>query len=237
MARRPSIAKRLAELTDAVKNRQQLVSGLDADLAMELAYDTFKLNPERRSDQRTLLWTLAEETAEEAAFTQFGLDRNDASHHRLLTKLLALVVFPQKKGGRKKSWTDERYCRLLSDVNQTCDQYQCNDSEACRLLIEKSLFDGRYKGMKLGTLRRCLQNAKNPKHNPMLDTMANNRRPHRRRIRRKAGRGQRIGRGPKLKPPTKAEVKELELQAERARHKRIERCIALIESSWRRPIH
>ncbi len=219
MARGTSFPKRLAQRIEALRVGSRQIQKLDAAMALERACGEFGLNPDKSSDRRKLL------------------------------KELAFVCFPLPgQAGRPRTWTPERLCQLLSDVDQTRSQYRCSEKKACELMAKESLFDGRYKGQKPETLRRRLQDATDPKRNAMLDTMVTNRggppaHPARQRprVRRRAAwpppglaTTRAVRRRRHIRGRTWREMRAYLRRQERAEQKVVKKCIALISSSWRR---
>ena len=219
MARGTSFPKRLAQQIEAFREGSRGLQELDAAMALERACGQFGLNPDKPSDRRKLL------------------------------KELAFVCFPPPgQAGRRREWTGERLCQLLSDVKQTRSQYRCSDKKACELIVEESLFESRYKGQRPGTLRRRLQDATDPKRNAVLDTMVTNRggppaHPARQgpRVRRRAAwpppglaTTRAVRRRRHIRGRTWREMRASLRRQERAEQKIVKKCIALISSSWRR---
>jgi hypothetical protein len=100
------------------------------------------------------------------AFKAFGLDHRSLSDWYSLVSHLAHVLFPTARPrGASRKWTDERLCKLLADVAA----YKRKKPEASDLAICKWLTKKWSK--KPETLRRILQNARNPKHNTELARM------------------------------------------------------------------
>ncbi len=219
MARGTSFPKRLAQQVEAFRGGSRLLQQFDAAMALERACGQFGLNPDKPSDRRKLL------------------------------KELAFVCFPPPgQAGRRREWTGERLCQLLSDVKQTRSQYRCSDKKACELIVEESLFESRYKGQRPGTLRRRLQDATDPKRNAVLDTMVTNRggppaHPARQRprVRRRAAwpppglaTTRAVRRRRHIRGRTWREMRAYLRRQKRAEQKVVKKCIALISSSWRR---
>jgi hypothetical protein len=102
-----------------------------------------------------------------AAFETFGLDPSEPNNWRLLLALLAECFFVPKnqRGGEK--WTSEQLCQLLADIGavKKANPDIKGDSKICDRVKEQ--FD-RYAGIRAGTIRRKLQDARNPKHNRWL---------------------------------------------------------------------
>ena len=97
------------------------------------------------------------------AFKAFGLDHRNLSDWRALVFHLAHVLFPTPRPpGAPREWTDERLCRLLADV-ATCKRRnpKASDAAICRWLSKKW-------STKPETLRRVLQDARNPARNGKL---------------------------------------------------------------------
>jgi hypothetical protein len=202
MARGTSFPKRLAQQIEAFRRGSRRLQKLDAAMALERACREFGLNPDKSSDRRKLL------------------------------KELAFVCFPLPgQAGRPRTWTPERLCQLLSDVDQTRSQYQCSEKKACELMAKGALFDSQYKGQKPETLRRRLQDATDRERNAVLDTMVDNRIPRERavHVRRKARPLSDKQWHAYLRGQERAQQRE-----ERTRQRIAKKCIALISSSWRR---
>jgi hypothetical protein len=97
------------------------------------------------------------------AFKAFGLDHRSLSDWYSLVSHLAHVLFPTPRPrGASRKWTDERLCKLLADVAAyKRKKPEASDLAICRWLRKKW-------SEKPETLRRILQNARNPKHNTEL---------------------------------------------------------------------
>jgi hypothetical protein len=94
------------------------------------------------------------------AFKAFDLDPCDLSVWRQLLGHLAYVLFPEPGAPRK--WTDERRCLLLADVAPyKRKKPEPSDDAICNLLSKKWSTDP-------ATLRRVLQDARNPERNDLL---------------------------------------------------------------------
>jgi hypothetical protein len=97
------------------------------------------------------------------AFKAFGLDHRSLSDWRALVSHLASVLFPAPgPPGAPRKLTNERLCQLLADVATYKRQKpEASDVAICTWLARKW-------SKKPQTLRRILQNARNPKHNTEL---------------------------------------------------------------------
>jgi len=94
------------------------------------------------------------------AFKAFDLDPCYLSEWRQLLGHLAYVLFPEPGAPRK--WTDERLCKLLADVAPyKRKKPEPSDGAICNLLSKKWSKDP-------ATLRRVLQDARNPERNDLL---------------------------------------------------------------------
>jgi hypothetical protein len=97
------------------------------------------------------------------AFKAFGLDHRSLSDWRALVFHLAHALFPTPRPlGAPREWTDERLCQLLADVaTYKRKKPEASDVAICNWLSKKW-------SKTPETLRRILQNARNPKHNTEL---------------------------------------------------------------------
>ncbi len=106
------------------------------------------------------------------AFDTFGLNPKNPFHWRNLLIYFVDAHFGDRgEPGRPRDWTDERLCQLLVDfatLNRVHPDKR--DTEICRLLKSDKLkdFGGRYSEMEVGTIRRMLQDARNPERNGIL---------------------------------------------------------------------
>jgi hypothetical protein len=101
------------------------------------------------------------------AFKAFGLDHRSLSDWRALVSHLASVLFPTPgPPGAPRKWTDERLCKLLADVAAYKRKNpEASDTAICNWLSKKW-------SKEPSTLRRLLQDARNPAHNRMLEETA-----------------------------------------------------------------
>src|SRR5262249_11426037 len=97
------------------------------------------------------------------AFKAFGLDHRRIDDWRALVSHLARVLFPTPRPpGAPRKWTEERMCRLLADVAAYKRRNpEASDVAICNWLAKKSSTEP-------GTLRRVLQEARNPVRNRLL---------------------------------------------------------------------
>lgn len=104
------------------------------------------------------------------AFKAFALDPNDPADWRVLLWRLARVHFaPKAKGGRPKSWTDKRYCRLLRDVaDKQRGNSRLSKEDAYRLLANSA----EYRGISARGIKAAYQKACNPEINDALAEIA-----------------------------------------------------------------
>ena len=116
--------------------------------------------------------TISESTRQ--AFEQSGLDPTNPNAWRLLIYIFAEAHFGTRSyAGAPSKWTDQRWCQLLSDIQQIKSKLHLSDDEgACRRLIRK--WPKRYPGTTKSstpdhkTLRRNLSYARDPKRNNLL---------------------------------------------------------------------
>jgi hypothetical protein len=101
------------------------------------------------------------------AFKAFGLDHRSLSDWRALVSHLARVVFPKRRRpGAPRKWTDEQLCLLLADVAAyKRKRPEAPDTDICSWLKKK------WPKNTPATLRRVLQEARNPKRNNKLAQM------------------------------------------------------------------
>jgi hypothetical protein len=101
------------------------------------------------------------------AFKAFGLDHRSLSDWRALVSHLASVLFPTPRPqGPPRKWTDERLCKLLADVAAYKRKNpEASDTAICSWLSKKW-------SKEPATLRRVLQDARNPARNDLLARMA-----------------------------------------------------------------
>src|SRR6516164_5032190 len=103
------------------------------------------------------------------AFEAFRLDPKNDGHWRLLLALFAEAFFvPSRPRGGIKYWDRGRLCQLLADFAALKKENPNvrTDGEICELVKEK--FGTRYTGQTATTLRRVLQDARNPAKNLSL---------------------------------------------------------------------
>lgn len=101
-----------------------------------------------------------------AAFDAFGLDPARPDHWRRLCALFAEAHFVSHRGpGQHKKWGGEELCQLWADFAAVKQKHQDEDEEELRKRLRK---DARYRRLTTGTIRRRLQDARNPKYNDIL---------------------------------------------------------------------
>jgi hypothetical protein len=101
------------------------------------------------------------------AFKAFELDPRYLSHWRKLLGHLSYVLFPGRRPGAPRRWTDERLCRLLANVAAYKRKNpEASDTAICKWLKKKWPDDTP------GRLRRVLQDARKPARNDLLARMA-----------------------------------------------------------------
>jgi hypothetical protein len=97
------------------------------------------------------------------AFTAFDLDPRFPVNWQVLTGLLAHVLFSKPRPGGLRTWTDEQLCTLLASfASVKRKRPNASDSAICNWL------EKRYASTSAATLRRRLQDARNPAHNRAL---------------------------------------------------------------------
>jgi hypothetical protein len=105
----------------------------------------------------------------QAVFEEFGLDPKNLDHWRLLLALLAEAYFePRRPRGGVKKWDGHKLCQLLSDVAEVkrTNPDVRTDGKRCELV--KKRFGNRYTRQSVKTLRRKLQDARDPTRNSVL---------------------------------------------------------------------
>jgi hypothetical protein len=90
------------------------------------------------------------------AFAFFELDPQNPFHWHQLVSHLAEILFGQRRG-RKKEWTDERLCELLSDAHQVSERMQ-NPTQR-NIWQHLTRHNRRYKGVPYDTWRKQLKTA------------------------------------------------------------------------------
>src|SRR5262245_47618952 len=102
--------------------------------------------------------------------TPFGLDPTKPSHRDLLLALLASVHFDGSRGrGQPRKWDEDKLCQLLADIATIKQNHpDKKESELCGKLKEVAPFKDCYRQYSAGTIRKKLQDARNPKHNDAL---------------------------------------------------------------------
>ena len=173
MSRKDSASKRLARIIKDAKQAKRLKAEAgdpdfdrlidfdDPDNRAKIAHHALQIDPDERWTQP--LWK---------AFKAFDFDPRNPFHWRNLLIYFADAHFGRPRWGRKpQSWTGKRLCQLLIDFAQqkraTPDK---NDSEICRSLKrdKDGKFQTRYSRMSPETVRRKLQDARNPALNGPL---------------------------------------------------------------------
>jgi hypothetical protein len=100
------------------------------------------------------------------AFRGVGLDPNNPEHWPFLLKGYIETVLRRARAGRSREWTDERLTKLASDFARVKhDHAGKSDSDICRTLAKREDDSG----WSAPTLRRRLQDARDPECNGFLD--------------------------------------------------------------------
>jgi hypothetical protein len=106
------------------------------------------------------------------AFKTFDLDPRFPVNWQVLTGLLAHVLFSKQRRGGLRIWNDEQLCKLLSCFATAERKHPNATDTAICIWLSKT---GRYSSVGDQTLRRRLQDARNPARNSALavvvDTM------------------------------------------------------------------
>jgi hypothetical protein len=146
LKREPTFDDLVAELNEPV----DVIRGKVADRVLQIEPDAWWAKPLR------------------AAFTAFNGDPKDPFEWRQLLICFADAHFGRGEPGSPKRWTDERLCQLLADVAAAKAAHpNATDANICRCLIKKG---GKtvYGNVRDVTLRRKLQDARNPALNRQL---------------------------------------------------------------------
>jgi hypothetical protein len=171
MSTKDGASKRLARTIEGVKKAKELqpsslvfdhlINFDDPDSHARIARAALQIDP-KESWTRPVL----------AAFKEFGFDPRNPFHWRNLLIYFAEAHFGKPRpGGRARGWTDEKLGQLLEDFDQLKRANPGkNESAICDSLRrdQEGRFEGRYKNIDKGTIRRKLQDARNPKLNGAL---------------------------------------------------------------------
>jgi hypothetical protein len=97
----------------------------------------------------------------ETAFEKAKLNIDHQGDRDQLLVWLAWAVYGGRSAGARRKWTPKKLQLLLTDVRalQARDP-KSKETKCCKQLSEGKVAEGRYKGFKIDTLRRVLQNAK-----------------------------------------------------------------------------
>ena len=170
MAKKDGASKRLARTIESVKEARlrsdslvfdHLINFDDPDSHARIARAALQIDHEE-SWMRPVL----------AAFKEFGFDPRNPFHWRNLLVYFADAHFGKPRpGGRSRGWTDEKLHQLLEDFAQLKRASpEKNESAICDSLRrdQDDRFERRYKNLSKATIRRKLQDARNPKLNGAL---------------------------------------------------------------------
>jgi hypothetical protein len=102
------------------------------------------------------------------AFRASNLNPSNPEHWPFLLKGYVETVHRRARGGPKRRWTDERYIKLGADFSKVQHRHPGkSDSDICRILAKQD----DYSGLSANTLRRKLQDARDPECNGFLDRL------------------------------------------------------------------
>ena len=168
MAKKDAVSKRLAEEIDFAKHIKNSKKDSPSFSLLDLA------SPDEKEKLAASLWSDEKDPVLVgpvlAAFKSFGLDHRSSGDWNSLAIHLARVLFTRRRPGPSKKWTAERLCLLLADVAAYKRKNpEASDSEICGWLHRHNKS---YAHESSETLRRALQDARNPKRNSDLAQMA-----------------------------------------------------------------
>jgi hypothetical protein len=126
----------------------------------------------QKSFLKGTVFTAESDDSLKLAFKAANLDPKDPLDREALLRFFAAAHFPssQKSRGRKKQWSDQRLCRLLSDFDQIKESRPSfSDSNICEQI--KKRFPDRYP-MTAAAIRRKLQDARSSRYNTEIDKFA-----------------------------------------------------------------
>ena len=114
-----------------------------------------------------------------AAFNAFGLDPTKPNDRDFLLALLASVHFDGSRGrGQPSKWDEDKLCQLHADIETIKQKHpDKKENELRRKLKENAPFKDRYRQYSAETIRRKLQDARNPEHNDALRYLLTAHRP------------------------------------------------------------
>jgi hypothetical protein len=162
MAKKDAVSKRLAEEIALAKRIKEAIKGPPPLSLLDLA------TPDEKEELAASLRLNEKDDPIRNAFKTFGLDHRSIDDGYNLLFHLARVLFPRGRPGPRKKWTAARLCQLLADVAAYKRKHpKAPDPEICGWLHRSS-----YRGESSEALRRALQDARNPKHNGGLASMA-----------------------------------------------------------------
>jgi hypothetical protein len=157
-----TVSKRLAEEIAFAKRIKDGIKNPPSPSLLDLA------TPDQLDELAASLWLNEKDPVfgpVSRAFKAFGLDhRNDRDWYNLAVRL-ARVLFPIRRPGKK--WTAERLFLLLAQVaSYKRTRPKASDTAICSWLLKSY-------AVELETLRRALQDARNPKRNSELAQLGN----------------------------------------------------------------
>jgi hypothetical protein len=102
------------------------------------------------------------------AFRGVRLDPSNPEHWPFLLKAYVEIVLRRARSGPKQIWTDEQLIKLACDVASVqCKHPDKSESDICRFLSRRE----DYNEWNASTLRRRLQDARDPEYNGVLDRL------------------------------------------------------------------
>jgi hypothetical protein len=162
MPKKDAVSKRLTEEIALAKRIKDGIRDSPPRSLLDLA------TPDEKEELAASLRLNEKDDPIRNAFKAFGLDHRSIDDGHNLLFHLARVLFPRVRSGPRKKWTAARLCQLLADVAAYKRKHpKAPDPEICGWLHRKS-----YPDESSDALRRALYDARNPKHNGGLASMA-----------------------------------------------------------------